>query len=101
MITLEEVVNLLDEKKVENIVSLDVKDRTPFSEHYVIGTVSNERQLEAIAEIIDDYIYEKEKVFVKKDGTPESGWYVVDIGNIVIHLMTNEKRELFKLEEIK
>lgn len=101
MIKLEEVVNLLDEKKVENIVTLDVKDRTPFSDAYVIGTVSNERQLEAIAQIIDDYIYEKEKIFAKKDGTPESGWYVVDIGSTVIHLMTKEKRNLFKIEEIQ
>ncbi len=101
MIKLEEVINLLDEKKVEDIVSVDVKDRTPFSEYYVIGTASNERQLEAIAQILDDYIYEKEKLFAKKDGTPESGWYVVDIGNIVIHVMTKDKRELFKLEEIK
>ncbi len=101
MIKLEEVVNLLDEKKVENIVTLDVKDRTPFSDAYVIGTVSNERQLEAIAQIIDDYIYEKEKIFAKKDGTPESGWCVVDIGNTVIHLMTKEKRDLFKIEEIQ
>ena len=101
MIELEEVVKLLDEKKVDDIVTLDVKDRTPFSEHYVIGTVSNERQLEAIAQVIDDYIYEKEKIFVKKDGKPDSGWCVVDTGNIVIHLMTKEKRELFKLEDIK
>ena len=101
MIKLEEVISLLDDKKVEDIVSIDVKDRTPFSEYYVIGTASNERQLEAIAQILDDYIYEREKLFAKKDGTPESGWYVVDIGNIVIHIMTKEKRELFKLEEIK
>ncbi len=101
MIKVEDVISLLDEKKIEDIVKIDVKDRTPFSEYYVIGTASNERQLEAIAQTVDDYIYETEKTFAKKDGTAASGWYVVDIGNIVIHLMTKEKRELFKLEDIK
>ena len=98
---LKKIEDLLDEKKVEDITILDVKDRTPFSEYYVIGTALNERSLEAIAQALEDLLFREKGIDIKKDGTPESGWIAIEADNVLVHVLTKEKREIFKLEDIK
>jgi len=97
---IELITTTLDEHKVEDVVTIDVSNRTPFSTHYILGTCGNARQLGAISEYIEDALA-KEKLEIRKiDGTPESGWIVIDEGTVMIHLFTKEAREKILLEEL-
>lgn len=66
----------------------------------IIGSASNERQLEAVAQALEDLLFRKENIDIRRDGKPESGWIVIEAENFTIHILTKEKREEFKLEEI-
>lgn len=100
MKTLEKVVNALEEKKCENVLTIETKDRNPFADYIVLASANNERQLEAVAQTLEDILFREEGIQIKRDGKPESGWLVIDAGNLIVHVLTKEKREEFRLEEI-
>ncbi|HBE98505.1 MAG TPA: ribosome silencing factor [Firmicutes bacterium] len=100
MSVLENILNTLEDKKCEDTVTIETKERNPFTDYVIIGSVNNERQLEAVAQALEDLFLRKENMEIKREGKPESGWIVVDAENFLVHILTKEKREEFKLEEI-
>jgi ribosome-associated protein len=90
----------LDEHKATDIVVVDVREHTPFADYYIIATVPNVKALSALA---DDVIYDLEKAKYEtkqQEGNPESGWIIVDAGDIVIHLFIEQMRETIGLEQL-
>jgi ribosome-associated protein len=90
----------LEEHKAEDVAVVDVRNSTPFTDYYVIATAPNERALGALADEVEDAL-EKENIEVrKKEGLPESGWVIVDAGQVVIHLFISTKRKEIDLDSI-
>lgn len=88
----------LDEHKAEDITVVDVREKTPFTDYLVIASGTNSRMLGALASYVEDDLL-KNKVEVRKtEGIPESGWIIVDAGNVVVHLFSPEKRSEIDLE---
>lgn len=100
MIVLEDILNVIEDKKCEDVVAINTKGRNPFADYVIIGSASNERQLEAVAQALEDLLFRKENIDIRRDGKPESGWIVIEAENFIIHILTKEKREEFKLDEI-
>lgn len=100
MIVLEDILNAIEDKKCEDVVAINTEGRNPFADYVIIGSASNERQLEAVAQALEDLLFHKENIDIRRDGKPESGWIVIEAENFIIHILTKEKREEFKLEEI-
>ena len=78
---------------------LDVAKITPLFDYFIITTASNMRQSNAIAEEI--------RVLMKRDSThrrniegKDSEWILGDYGDIVLHIFTDETRELYDLERL-
>jgi ribosome-associated protein len=94
------IVNALEEKKAENIVLLDIKELTAFTDYFIICTGTSNRMLNALA----DGVSEKTRLDHKKkgriEGQADSGWIIVDYGDIVVHIFDNELRQYYKLEEL-
>jgi ribosome-associated protein len=90
----------LDEHKAEEIKVIDVRSLTPFAEYYIIATAPNERALGAIAELVADDLMAKKVPVRKIDGTPESGWIIVDAGEVLIHLFLAETRQQVDLDSV-
>ncbi|HAH46745.1 MAG TPA: ribosome silencing factor [Planctomycetaceae bacterium] len=85
--------------KGKEIVVLDVAKITPLFDYFIIATASNQRQSNAIAEEI--------RVLMKRESTrrrniegKDSDWILGDYGDIVLHLFTEEARELYDLERL-
>jgi ribosome-associated protein len=93
-------VNALEDKKGEDILLLDIKELASFTDYFVICTATSSRMLNALA----DGVMEKTRLDHNKkghiEGNAESGWLVVDYGDIVIHLFDEELRHYYKLEEL-
>ena len=88
----------LEERKAEDVMVVDVRENTPFADYYVIATAPNEKALGAFADYVEEAL-EKEGVEVrKKDGTPDSGWVIVDAGPVVVHLFSEAKRKEIALD---
>lgn len=96
------IIKAIQEKKGENIVSLDLrKIHEAVADFFIICEAGNQPQIRAISDFID------EEVKIKCDERPyhEEGrenlqWVLIDYVNIVVHVMHPESRKFYKLEEM-
>jgi ribosome-associated protein len=90
----------LEDRKAEDVEIIDVQERTPFTDYYVLATAPNEKALGGFADDVEE-VCEKQKVDVRKmEGTPESGWVLVDAGVVVVHIFTANKRAEIGLDDL-
>jgi len=94
------IVDALTEHKAEDISVLDVKERTPFADFYVLATAPNPRALGAYPDVLEEALAQA-KIDVRKiDGSPESEWVVVDAGAVIVQLFTAAKRSEMNLDTL-
>lgn len=96
------IINAIQERKGENIVSLDLrKIPEAVADFFVICEVNNTTQLKAIADNIEDEVRIKcqERPF-KHEGRQALQWILIDYVNIVVHVMLSEPRKFYQLEEM-
>lgn len=94
------LVNVLEEKKAENIVLMDIHEVTSFADYFIICSGSSDRMLNALADAVSEQAHQGFKLRVRVEGRPEDGWLLVDIGDTVVHLFAPEQREYYRLEQL-
>jgi ribosome-associated protein len=92
--------NLAADKKAEDILVLDLRGLSSFTDFYVICSGSSEPQLKAIAGEISDRLKQEGVRPLGIDGFPLSQWVVADYGSVVVHIFHTSKREIYRLEEM-
>ncbi|WP_032112094.1 ribosome silencing factor [Candidatus Paracaedibacter symbiosus] len=95
----EEIIKLLDEKKAENIVTIDLRNKSSIADKLIIASGTSTRQVGAIAEGIHR---ELKKLGVKSsiEGIPQCDWVLVDAGDIIVHVFRPEVRAFYNLEKM-
>lgn len=94
-------VQALRDRLAENIRVLDVSDVSTIADYFVIATGNATPHLRALADEVDIACKnEKKAKLLRRGGTPESGWVVLDFGIVVVHLMTPALREFYTLEQL-
>ena len=89
------------EKKAEDVVTLDLRGISTFTDFFVICSGASEPQLKAIAGEISDRLRMEHDVKPNAmDGYPTSQWLVLDYGSVVVHIFHEVKRELYSLEDL-
>ena len=78
---------------------LDTREISSFSDFFVIATGSSERQLRAIADDILKTL-KKQSLIPRTEGTPPSGWILIDYGSVIAHLFSPAMRDYYNLEEL-
>lgn len=80
---------------------LDIRDQAVFSDYFILCNGENERQLRALARAIAEDAKEKAGVSPRgMEGDPETGWMLIDFGDVIIHLFSPDKRDYYSLEEL-
>jgi ribosome-associated protein len=88
-----------DNKKAENIVILDVRDLSSVTDYFVITSGTSEPHLRAIVdEIIDRLRDDHDLRPVRKDGSTQGAWIVLDFFDVIVHVMRADVRERYDLE---
>ncbi len=90
----------LEDKKGEDILLLDLKEITSFTDYFVICTGTSSRMLKALADGVNEKTREAYKKKAHIEGDADSGWLVLDYGDVVVHLFDEELRRYYKLEEL-
>jgi len=95
------VVQVLEDKQAEAIVVYNVKGHSPITDHVIVCTINNTRKMDAIVtQLRKDFVHHKTFRLHHIEGKPESGWMVVDLYDVVIHLMDALTREKMNLDTI-
>lgn len=90
--------HLADERKAEQIVVLNVGQLTFFTDYFVIATGRNERQIKAIGDEIHLRMTALGRPVIGIEGQPASGWVLIDVGDVVVHLFNPDTRRIYDLE---
>jgi len=93
------IVEAIADKKGEDVLLLDIRDISILADYFVIGSTTSERQAKAIIESVKR---EAKQTFDVKplhiEGEPADGWMLMDYGDVIVHLFTEEMRAYYDLE---
>ena len=92
--------NILNEKKARDIVIIDIAEKSSFADYFVNATGGSERQLGTLADEVEDKFAELGITPKSKDGRPDTGWILVDGGDVIVNLFTEATRDKYTLEKI-
>lgn len=80
---------------------LDISELTVIADYFIVVTGDSERQIAAISERVVEELREKQRVrALAVEGTPASGWMLVDYGSVILHIFSPQQRAHVRLEEL-
>lgn len=88
------------DKKASDILLLDIREVTTIADYFVICSGNNTRQIQAIADAIDEELEKQGARALQKEGVAESGWVLLDFGDVIIHIFGPKEREYYRLERL-
>lgn len=92
--------NVLDKKKAQNIACIDISVKSSFADYFVLASGNNERQIKSLIDEIEDE-FEKKEIFVKSiEGNANSGWILMDYGDVIVNVLTTEMRQRYNIEKV-
>ncbi len=94
------IAELLSNKKAKDVVMIDIAEKSSFADYFVIATGTSDRQLGALSDEVEDKFAELGIETKSKDGRPDTGWILVDGGDVIVNLFTSESRDKYTLEKI-
>jgi ribosome-associated protein len=98
---LQLAINCADDKKAARISVLDLRQIASFTEFFVIADGSNQRQVQAIADEINEQLKKQlSRRPVRIEGYNSAEWVLLDYGDFVVHLFNKESRDFYDLERL-
>lgn len=89
------------DKKAFDLVVLDLRNITSFTEYFIIASGSNQRQVQAIADEINEQLKSKQSIRpVRIEGYNSADWVLLDYGDFVVHIFNGESRAFYDLARL-
>ena len=88
------------EKQASDVVLLDIRGVSDFADYFVILTAESSRQMAAVAEEIEASLKQADASLHHREGTPGSGWMLLDFGDVIVHLFGPEERGYYQIEGV-
>jgi len=93
-------VEAANDKQASNIVLLDARGVCSFADYFMICSGDSDRQIQAIYDEIGHALKKEGILPHHHEGTVDSGWLLVDFGNVIIHIFTLIEREYYQLDKL-
>ena len=93
-------IDAIESKKGAQIVLLDVHAISMFTDYFLICSGDSERQIKAIAGGVEEALDKAGMKRLGQEGSAESGWVLLDYGDLMIHVFSPEQRDYYGLEEL-
>lgn len=90
----------LDEKKAIDIKVIDISKISVIADYFIITGGSNERQVKAIADNVEEKLGKEGVVAKSIEGYHNANWILMDYGDVIIHIFNQEDRLFYDLERI-
>ena len=91
---------IADDNRAKDILLLDLRQATPLIDFFVIASANSRRQAYAIASEIDQELKKLGEAKLGMEGAEEGRWILVDYGDFVVHIFSEDARTYYALEEI-
>jgi ribosome-associated protein len=95
-----QIAEIISDTPASDTVVLDIHELSSFADYFVICSGENERQLRAISESISMKLAESGVRPHRVEGTPASGWIVMDYGDAIVHVFDVDQRAFYRLEAL-
>ena len=93
------IVNIITDQKGENVLLLDIRDISILADYFVIASTTSDRQAKAILDDIRDKVKQNTDArLLHIEGEATTGWVLMDYGDVVVHLFSEEMRNYYDLE---
>ena len=97
---LELTLSTLDDMKANAVNNMNVTTLTNVSDYMIFSTGNSSRHIRSIADKIAENIKKEGYPILGIEGYEGSQWVLIDLGNIIVHIMLAETREFYKLEDL-
>ena len=91
---------ILDDNKAQNIISIDLKNKSYIADYMVVASGTSSRHLQSLSEIL---VAELKKIGLNDcriEGRDSAEWKLVDASDVIVHIFHPEKREFYDLEKM-
>lgn len=96
----EEIAEILDEKKGQDIVLLDVSELLWITDTFVIVTGTSNRQVQTLADAVDERLKAEGVRPLRVEGRREAEWVLLDYGDVIVHVFQPVTRDYYALERL-
>ncbi len=87
-------------KLADDVVVIDVSDQLVITDCFVIASASNERQVNAIVDEVEEKMREAGYKPARREGTREGRWTLLDYVDIVVHIQHQDERDFYALDRL-
>ena len=94
------VINTLDTNKAQDIVSIDLKDKSSMADFMIIASGTSSRHIQSLSEQVLEKLKNSGVKDSKIEGKDSSEWKLVDGIDLIVHIFHPEKRKFYELEKM-
>lgn len=88
------------DKLAQHVIAFDVSDQLAITDAFLIASASNDRQVKAIVDEIEDKLREAGEKPIRREGERDGRWVLIDYGDMVVHVQHEEERQFYALERL-
>ena len=96
----EIIISTLDNNKAEDIVTIDLKDKSSMADYMIIASGTSSRHIQSLSEQVLQKLKKNGLKDSKIEGKESSEWKLVDGIDLIVHIFHPEKRKFYELEKI-
>ena len=94
------IIQTLDINKAQDIISIDLKDKSSMADHMIIASGTSSRHIQSLSEQVLNKFKDKGIINPKIEGKESNEWKLVDGIDIIVHIFHPEKRKFYELEKM-
>ena len=94
------VVSTLDLNKAQDIVTIDLKDKSSMADYMIIASGTSSRHIQSLSEQVLEKLKDNGIINSKIEGKDSNEWKLVDGIDLIVHIFHPEKRRFYELEKI-
>jgi len=94
------VVSTLDLNKAQDIVTIDLKDKSSMADYMIIASGTSSRHIQSLSEQVLEKLKDNGIINSKIEGKDSNEWKLVDGIDLIVHIFHPEKRKFYELEKI-
>ena len=95
------ICSVLDEKKAEDIKSINLEGKSIIADYFVICSGRSTTHVKSLADNLDEEMSKKYGIEpLRMEGKQDGKWAVVDYGDVIVHIFHQEQRKIYEIEDL-